>query len=68
MFGWKPFIEVSGSVNLKVKDKSSEGLSITLKFYYVKHLTCLGSGALSGKMLLIRIMENNKIYAYLRSG
>ena len=24
-----------------------------------------GSGALSGKMLLVRIIENNKIYAYL---
>ena len=27
-----------------------------------------GSGALSGKMLLIRIVENNKIDAYLRAG
>ena len=28
----------------------------------------LGSGALPGKMLLVRIIENNKIYAYFRSG
>ncbi len=27
-----------------------------------------GSGALSGKMLLVRIIENNKIDAYFRSG
>ncbi len=26
----------------------------------------LGSGALSGKMLLVWILENNKIYAYFR--
>ncbi len=28
----------------------------------------IGSGALSGKMLLVRIIENDKIVAYLRSG
>ncbi len=28
----------------------------------------LGSGALPGKMLLVRIIENNKIYAYFTSG
>ena len=28
----------------------------------------LGSGALSGKMLLVRIMENNNIEAYFRAG
>ena len=27
-----------------------------------------GSGALSGKMLLVRIAENNKINAYFRAG
>ncbi len=27
-----------------------------------------GSGALSGKMLLVRIVEKNKIYAYFRAG
>ncbi len=27
-----------------------------------------GSGALPGKMLFVRIIENNKIYAYFRSG
>ena len=27
-----------------------------------------GSGALSGKMLLVRIVENNKIDDYFRSG
>ncbi len=28
----------------------------------------MGSGALSGKMLLIMIVENNKIDAYFRAG
>ena len=28
----------------------------------------IGSGALSGKMLLVRIVENNKIYAYFKAG
>ena len=28
----------------------------------------LGTGALPGKMLLVRIIENNKIDAYFRSG
>ena len=28
----------------------------------------LGSGALFDKMLLVRIVENNKIYAYFRAG
>ncbi len=27
-----------------------------------------GSGALSGNMLLVRIVENNKMYAYLKAG
>ncbi len=27
-----------------------------------------GSGALSGKILLLRIIENNNIYAYFRAG
>ena len=28
----------------------------------------VGSGVLSGKMLLVRIVENNKMYAYSRVG
>ena len=28
----------------------------------------IGSGALSGKKLLVRIIENNKIDAYFRAG
>ena len=28
----------------------------------------LGSGALSGKMLLVRIVETNKTFAYIRAG
>ncbi len=28
----------------------------------------VGSGALSGKMLLVRIVENNRIDAYFRAG
>ena len=28
----------------------------------------IGSGVLSGKMLLVRIVENNKIDAYFRAG
>ena len=30
------------------------------------HKQCFGSGALSGKMLLVMIVENNKINGYLR--
>ncbi len=30
--------------------------------------TKIGSGALSGKVLLVRIIENNEIEAYFRSG
>ncbi len=33
-----------------------------------KPLKILGSGALSGKMLLVRIVENNKIDDYFRAG
>ncbi len=32
------------------------------------YITIIGSGALSGKMLLIRIFENDKIFAYFRAG
>ena len=28
----------------------------------------LGSGALSGKIFLVKIIENNKIYAHFRAG
>ena len=31
-------------------------------------MTKIGSGALPGKMLLVRIIENNKIDAYFRLG
>ncbi len=33
----------------------------------VGHIPQFGSGALNGKMLLLRIIENNKIDAYLRT-
>ena len=33
-----------------------------------KEIQISGSGALKSKMLLVRIIENNKIDAYLRSG
>ena len=33
-----------------------------------KNNSLLGSGALSGKILLVRIIENNKIDAYFRTG
>ena len=36
------------------------------KAFYFK--TFFGSGALSGKMLLVRIIENNKIDIYFRAG
>ncbi len=36
------------------------------KTYKIDNLS--GSGALHGKMLLVRIIENNKLYAYFRSG
>ena len=32
------------------------------------HAKLFGSGALSGKILLVRIVENNKIDAYFRAG
>jgi len=31
-------------------------------------LWLIGSGALSGKMLVVRIIKNIKLYAYFRSG
>ena len=31
-------------------------------------ITYFGSGALSGKLLLVRIVENNKIDTYFRAG
>ncbi len=31
-------------------------------------ITILGTGALSGKMLFVRIVENNKIDNYVRAG
>ena len=34
----------------------------------VSYYEILGSGALFGKMLLLRIVENNKIYGYFRAG
>ncbi len=41
------------------------GISISRKIVFK---TILGSGVVSGKMLLVRIIENNKNYAYFRSG
>ncbi len=32
------------------------------------HVSVFGSGDLSGKMLLVRIVENNKIDDYFRAG
>ena len=42
------------------------------KYYNIFMLDCrvtwlIGSGAFSGKMLLVRIVENNKIFAYFRA-
>ena len=34
----------------------------------VAHTKGIGTGALSGEMLLVRIVENNEIYAYFRAG
>ncbi len=39
-----------------------------LQWMYYWQNDMLGSGALSGKMLLVRIVKNNKIYAYFRAG
>ena len=36
--------------------------------YSSKKINIFGSGALSGKMLLVRIVENMKIDAYFRAG
>ena len=38
---------------------------IEKKLFMYTRMYQLGSGALSGKMLLVRIVENNKIDAYL---
>ena len=35
--------------------------------YFTFNQSNVGSGALNGKMLLVRIIENNKIYDYFRS-
>ncbi len=32
------------------------------------YITIIGSGALSGKMLLVRIVENINFFAYFRAG
>ena len=32
------------------------------------YIIIIGSGALSGKIILVRIVENNKIDAYFRKG
>ena len=34
----------------------------------ISYQSNIGSGALTGKMLLVRIVENNKIGAYFRAG
>ncbi len=39
----------------------------TLKILIIQ-ITEVGSGELSGKMLLVRIVENNKIGAFFRAG
>ena len=31
-------------------------------------MTIIGSGAINDKMMLVRIIENNQIYAYFRPG
>ena len=61
--------------NLKVVKRScNQEVSCTINVplilpvssrYLVLHL---GSGAISGKMLLVRIVEDNKIDAYFRAG
>ncbi len=50
-------------------------IALFLSFYIIIKLSSshyinnnLGSGEPSGKMLLVRIIENNKIDAYFRSG
>ncbi len=42
-------------------------LSVMLMLNQILHIN-LGSGALSGKMLHVRLVENNKIDAYFRGG
>ncbi len=41
---------------------------LKIKVQSKRFMLNLGSGALSGKMLLIRIVENNKIDDYFRTG
>ena len=45
---------------MNLKDKEIQNSKIEYKI--------LGSGAPNCKMLLVRIIENNKLVAYLRSG
>ena len=42
--------------------------SSPIEFQNMKDMIFFGSCALSGKMLLVRIVENNKIDAYYRAG
>ncbi len=49
----------------RVDDKCTK-FFLDIQYNFV--IKTLGSGALSGKMLLVRIIENNKIDAYFRSG
>ena len=48
----------------------SAGLSFKIfnrLLHFITHITIFGSGALSGKMLLVRIVENNRVDAYYRA-
>ena len=43
----------------------ADQFSLSQEKIHFKKIQYFGSGALSGKMLLVRIVENNKIDAYL---
>ncbi len=40
----------------------------SVSYLLFNHEVLLGSGALSGEMLLVRIIENNKVDDYFRAG
>ena len=47
----------------------SKSVAIKITKTFIKFdFKIFGSGALSGKMFLMRIVENNKINAYFRAG
>ncbi len=59
----------SAKLDLKIyKTQYDDALDNLLLLYYRNCIALLGFDALSGKNLLVRIVENNKIDDYFRGG